>query len=102
MSNKLYYDQLLDFYGELLSKSQQEIAGYYYREDLSLKEISELQQVSRAAVYDRLKRIRLELDHLESILHLKQKQAHHKQILETIRPQVNEEIWSILQQLETE
>ena len=58
MSDKLYYDQLLDFYEELLSQSQQEMVKYYYRQDLSLQEISELEGVSRSAIYDRLKRIR--------------------------------------------
>ena len=57
MSDKLYYDQLLDFYEELLSQSQQEMVKYYYRQDLSLQEISELEGVSRSAIYDRLKRI---------------------------------------------
>ena len=83
MSDKLYYDQLLDFYEELLSQSQQEMVKYYYRQDLSLQEISELEGVSRSAIYDRLKRIRLELDHLEKVLGLYQKKRKKESNIDT-------------------
>ena len=73
MSDKLYYDQLLDFYEELLSQSQQEMVKYYYRQDLSLQEISELEGVSRSAIYDRLKRIRLELRKSVGVISKKRK-----------------------------
>ncbi|WP_454995966.1 sigma factor-like helix-turn-helix DNA-binding protein [Bulleidia extructa] len=100
MSDKLYYDQLLDFYEELLSQSQQEMVKYYYRQDLSLQEISELEGVSRSAIYDRLKRIRLELDHLEKVLGLYQKKEKRNQILTQIKGRVDLEVWEKLTQLE--
>ena len=100
MSDKLYYDQLLDFYEELLSQSQQEMVKYYYRQDLSLQEISELEGVSRSAIYDRLKRIRLKLDHLEKVLGLYQKKEKRNQILTQIKGRVDFEVWEKLTQLE--
>lgn len=100
MSDKLYYDQLLDFYEELLSQSQQEMVKYYYRQDLSLQEISELEGVSRSAIYDRLKRIRLELDHLEKVLGLYRKKEKRNQILTQIKGRVDFEVWEKLTQLE--
>ena len=100
MSDKLYYDQLLDFYEELLSQSQQEMVKYYYRQDLSLQEISELEGVSRSAIYDRLKRIRSELDHLEKVLGLYQKKEKRNQILTQIKGRVDFEVWEKLTQLE--
>ena len=100
MSDKLYYDQLLDFYEELLSQSQQEMVKYYYRQDLSLQEISELEGVSRSAIYDRLKRIRLELDHLEKVWGLYQKKEKRNQILTQIKGRVDLEVWEKLTQLE--
>lgn len=100
MSDKLYYDQLLDFYEELLSQNQQEMVKYYYRQDLSLQEISELEGVSRSAIYDRLKRIRLELDHLEKVLGLYRKKEKRNQILTQIKERVDFEVWEKLTQLE--
>lgn len=47
---------LYDFYGQLLTKKQQEVLQLYYSYDLSLGEISEQLGVSRQAIYDIIKR----------------------------------------------
>lgn len=46
---------LYDFYGQLLSKRQQEVMSLYYEENLSLSEIAEEFSISRQGVYDALK-----------------------------------------------
>ncbi|MGN1388271.1 MAG: YlxM family DNA-binding protein [Bulleidia sp.] len=68
MLDKIRMNTLLDFYGGLLTPKQQEICRFYYREDLSLTEIAELQQVSRAAVHDSIRRCEKELTHYEEVL----------------------------------
>lgn len=75
MENKIYLNSLLDFYGKLLTEKQQEICNYYYAEDFSLNEIAEIENISRSAVYDTVRRCRKELDAYEDKLHL---YAHYK------------------------
>ena len=50
--NKVYYNELYDIYGSLLTKRQQEILQLYFQEDFSYAEISEELSISRAAVLD--------------------------------------------------
>lgn len=84
----LYYD----FYGCLLTKKQQNIFVYYYREDYSLSEIAENEGISRAAVSDALKRCRNELFHYEELLHLVQQYTARMRLYQKIKETGNEEI----------
>ena len=56
LERTLRVNQLLSYYGELLTKKQQAIMKTYYEEDFSLAEIAEDHKISRQAVYDNLKR----------------------------------------------
>lgn len=47
---------LLDFYGNLLTERQREMLKLHYEDDLSLGEIAERFNISRAAVHDSLRR----------------------------------------------
>ena len=47
--NKVYYNELYDIYGSLLTKRQQEILQLYFQEDFSYAEISEGLSISRGA-----------------------------------------------------
>lgn len=49
-------NRLFDYYGSLLTDRQQEVFRFYYHEDYSYQEIADLLNISRAAVYDNLKR----------------------------------------------
>lgn len=51
-----YINNLLNIYGELLTKSQKSILNDYYRLNLSISEIAINHKISRAAVNDTLKK----------------------------------------------
>ena len=56
---------LYDFFGELLTDTQREYFEYYFSDDLSLSEISELTGVTRQAVRAVLQRAQALLRHYE-------------------------------------
>ncbi|MBF0578590.1 DNA-binding protein [Erysipelotrichaceae bacterium RD49] len=70
MISHLEANELLDLYEPLLTKRQQEVLELYFQEDLSLAEIQENLKVSKAAVYDALKKGVAAMENFEQILHL--------------------------------
>ncbi|MGN1097531.1 MAG: sigma factor-like helix-turn-helix DNA-binding protein, partial [Clostridia bacterium] len=56
MEKNLKYAALLDIYSGLLTEKQAEALDYYYNEDYSLAEISELMDITRQGVRDFIKR----------------------------------------------
>lgn len=70
MDEKIIISVLLDFYGQLLSEKQLEIMNYYYNDDLSLREISDMIGITRQGVHNTLKRSESFLRELERKLGL--------------------------------
>ena len=62
------YNSLLNIYGELLSKTQKEILTSYYEYNLSISEIADEKNISRAAVEDAIKKGINKLDDFENKL----------------------------------
>ena len=75
---------LFDFYGPLLTPKQQEIYDLYYQQDLSLGEIAQLQEVSRQAVFDLLRRTEEALNAYEEKLGLLQRHHHSGAVLKQL------------------
>ncbi len=75
---------LFDYYGELLTKRQQEIVNLYYIHDLSLGEIAEKLEVSRQCVYDHLQRAEKALHDYENDLGLVKKFKQFREKLNDI------------------
>ena len=59
---------LLDIYGSLLSDRRRELVEYYYNDDYSLAEISEITGLSRQGVRDSIKKSEEEIYSLEEKL----------------------------------
>lgn len=75
---------LLDYYGDVLTDKQRDLAELYYNEDLSLGEISELENISRQGVRDSIKRGELVLFELEDKLGMAKKMQELSESLESI------------------
>lgn len=90
MDKKLTVSLLLDFYGQVLSEKQFQIMDYYYNDDLSLREISEILGITRQGVHDTIKRSEAFLEELEQSLGLYAKWQRLQQQLESIEGAVKE------------
>ena len=70
MEKNIRFGILYEYYGNLLNKKQSEAIEQYYLEDLSLTEIAELNDISKQAVSDMLKRSEKKLEKYEEKLGL--------------------------------
>ncbi len=101
--DKIEANNLLDFYGALLTDKQRAICDYYYREDYSLTEIAEMEGVSRSAIHDTVKRCDRELAAYEEKLHCFSSYQKRMRLYEKIRKQGNDAISDLLDKcIETE
>ncbi len=69
MNNTIYYNDLFDIYGELLTEKEKEYFKLYYFDNLSLSEISDNNNVSRNAVHKSIKTVEDKLKFYENKLH---------------------------------
>ncbi|MGN0966490.1 MAG: sigma factor-like helix-turn-helix DNA-binding protein [Candidatus Coprovivens sp.] len=80
MKEFVYYNSLFDIYGKLLTDKEQESFRDYYQEDLSLGEIAEIKNISRAAVQKTIKTVLEKLDYYEDILNIYKKNMKLKEV----------------------
>ncbi len=86
---------LYDFYGQLLSKRQQEVMALYHEENYSLSEIAEEFGISRQAVHDTLKKAEQALAEYEQKLGL----VKTLQRSEAVIRQIDEKIDTLIAEL---
>ncbi len=82
---------LLETYEALLTEKQREIMDDYYRFDLSLGEISSSREISRAGVYDTIKKSIDKLEEYETKLQLIQKKEDLCKEIEKIEAEKDED-----------
>ena len=81
MEKKVEVSILLQIYGELLTEKQYRVIDYYYNEDLSLSEIAEINEITRQAVRDIIKKGERKLfEFEEKLLFMKKTINQEKQI----------------------
>ena len=96
MDNRLYYINLFDYYGDLLTEKQQHYFEDYYFNNLTLSEISENEGVSRNAVNKQLHGVIEKLEMYESILELYAKATKIKELLKQTPKELREQIEELL------
>lgn len=81
----LRYNKLLNLYKSLLTHTQQEVMEDYFVYDLSLSEIAEERNISRAAVEDAIKKSVAKLDEYENNLKLLDKNEEMLKFIEKLK-----------------
>ena len=84
-SDREYYNELLDYYGDLLTRHQTDVLKDYYGEDLSMKEIADDYQVSKAAISDLIKRSLQQLEEYEKKLKLLKQNEEIETLIQDMR-----------------
>lgn len=79
MGDRFEIAQLMDYYGPLLTEKQLNIMELYYNEDLSLAEIAEINNTSRQAIHDLIKRCYKQFLSYESKLQLMKKSTERQE-----------------------
>lgn len=91
--NRIYLNDLFDLYGDLLSDSERLVFIDYYQNDLSLSEIAQNNNVTRNAIFKRVKTVEDKLNNYEDKLKLYNKK---RKILDLIDKKDYDKIIDIL------
>ena len=100
MEDRVEISFLMDIYGSLLTEKQIRIMELYYNEDLSLGEIAELNNTSRQAIHDLIKRCYKQFLSYESKLKLLEKNISQNKIKSDLLKEINEKYSLTLEDFE--
>lgn len=87
MEDVLYFNELYDLYGDLLTEKQQNYFEDYYFHNLSFSEMAENYHVSRNAIFKQLHITVDKLEEYENKLKLFEKRKKIGELIETIEDQ---------------
>ena len=96
MKEREYLLLLYEIYGDLLTDKEKDFFENYYFEDLSLQEIADNYEVSRAYVGKMVKGIQNKLNNYESILKINEKNDKIKKIISSLDEKTKNKIEEIL------
>jgi len=96
INESLKVSQLLDSYGSLLTDKQLSIMNDYFNFDLSLSEIAENNNTTRAAVHDIIKRTTKVLEDYEDKLQLVFKKTKIEEIIKDLDEDLKNKIEELL------
>ena len=82
---RIYLNELFDYYQKLLTKREQDIFMEHYSEDLSLQEIADNLNITKSAVGKTLKIVENKLIEYENILHLQENKIKINKLLEKVQ-----------------
>ena len=84
MEDRVEISLLMDIYSPLLTEKQKNIMELYYKDDLSLAEIAELNNTSRQAIHDLIKRCYKQILSYEDKLNLLKKSLEKESVIEAL------------------
>ena len=96
MDKTIYYNNLYDYYGLLLTDKQREYYEDYYFNDLSLAEIAENNNVSRNAIHNQLKIAIEKLEMYEKTLKLYEKRLKILEIVDKVDVEIKNKIEELI------
>lgn len=96
MDSRIYLINLYDYYGDLLTKKQQEYFEEYYFDNLTLSEISENHSISRNAISKQLKDVITKLELYEDKLKLYAKGIKIKKLISNLDTKLQEKIKELI------
>lgn len=85
MEDVIYYNELYDLYGKLLTDKQCQYFEEYYFNNLSFSEIAENYNISRNAAFKQLHIVTSKLEEYESKLQLLKKKKELLKIIDNVK-----------------
>ena len=96
MEDIVYYNELYDLYGELLTDTQKKYFEDYYFHNLSFSEMADTYHVSRNAVFKQIHIVIDKLNEYENKLHLLEKKNQITMIIQDCSKDVKKRIEDLL------
>jgi len=98
--NRNHANLLLDFYGSLLTNHQRDVLEAYYKDDLSMNEIAESFNISKAAVSDLINRATSTLEDYENKIGFISQTSKIEDLINNLKDSNNPDNAEIINKLE--
>lgn len=96
MKKVIFYNELYDYYQDLLTESQRSYYEDYYFNNFTYHEIAENKNVSRNAAFNQVKAVEEKLEYYEKNLKLHKKGKEIRDLIKNIDPDIKEKINNLI------